>query len=150
MVIHILKWYPLLNHWGWVTQICVGKLNHHCFRKWHVASPVPKHYLNQCWHIITWTLGNKLQWNLNRNSNVFIQENPFENVICQGVVNFPSLNVLTYLKQQWLKSQAHNSWDVPKLVINCQLIFCIHFCHVSSIHVWSFIFHVCKHFICDC
>ena len=27
------------------------------------------------------TLGNKLQWNLNRNSFIFIQENAFENVV---------------------------------------------------------------------
>ena len=24
----------------------------------------PSHYLNQCWNIVNWTLGNKLQWNL--------------------------------------------------------------------------------------
>ena len=28
-----------------------------------------------------WTLGNKFQWNLNQNSCIFIQENPFENVV---------------------------------------------------------------------
>ena len=26
---------------------------------------------------------NKLQWNLNRNSNIFIQENAFESVVCE-------------------------------------------------------------------
>ena len=40
----------------------------------------PSHYLNQCWNIVNWTLGNKLQWNLNRNLNIFIEENAFENV----------------------------------------------------------------------
>ena len=30
---------------------------------------------------VNWTLGNKLQWNLNRNSCIFIQENAFENVV---------------------------------------------------------------------
>ena len=39
-----------------------------------------KHYLNQCWNIVNWTLGKKLQWNLNRNLYIFIQENAFENV----------------------------------------------------------------------
>ena len=24
---------------------------------------MPSHYLNQCWNIVNWTLGNKLQWN---------------------------------------------------------------------------------------
>ena len=33
------------------------------------AKPLPKHY--------------KLQWNLNQNSSIFIQENAFENVICK-------------------------------------------------------------------
>ena len=40
----------------------------------------PIHYLNQCWLTINWTLGNKLQWNCNRNSNTFI-EDTFENVV---------------------------------------------------------------------
>ena len=43
----------------------------------------PGHYLNQCWNIVNWTLGNKLQWNFNRNSNIFIEENTFENVVCE-------------------------------------------------------------------
>ena len=30
-----------------------------------------------------WTLGNKLQWNFNRNSNIFIQENALQNVVCE-------------------------------------------------------------------
>ena len=40
----------------------------------------PSHYLNQCWDIVKWTLRNKLQWNFNQNSNIFIQENAFESV----------------------------------------------------------------------
>ena len=37
----------------------------------------------QCWDIAKWTLRNKLQWNFNRYSNIFIQENAFENVVCE-------------------------------------------------------------------
>ena len=44
---------------------------------------MPSHYLNQCWNIVNWTLGNKHQWNFNRNSNIFIEENTFENVVCE-------------------------------------------------------------------
>ena len=46
---------------------------------------MPSHYLNlnQCWHIVSWTLGNKLQCNINGNSNIFIQENGLENVVCK-------------------------------------------------------------------
>ena len=42
---------------------------------------MPSHYLNQSWYIVNWTLRNKLQWNLNRNSYIFIQENAFENIV---------------------------------------------------------------------
>ena len=52
-------------------------------RKWHVVCSVASHYLNQCWIIVNWALRNKLQWNLNRNSYIFIQENAFENVVCE-------------------------------------------------------------------
>ena len=50
-------------------------INHHWFRQWLVAWPAPSHYLNQCWNIVNWTPRNKLQWNVNRNSYIFIQEN---------------------------------------------------------------------------
>ena len=43
----------------------------------------PSHYLNQCWNIVNWTLRNKLQWNFNRNSNIFIRENALENGVCE-------------------------------------------------------------------
>ena len=55
---------------GRVMQICVSKLT-------IIGSDngwsVPSHYLNQRWNIVDWTLGNKLQWNINRNSYFFIQ-----------------------------------------------------------------------------
>ena len=55
--------------------------NQHWFRLWLVAWTAPSHYLNQCWNIVNWTLKNKFQWNLNRNSYNFIQENASENVV---------------------------------------------------------------------
>ena len=66
-----------LTHWGRVTHICVGYLT-------IIGSDnslSPSHYLNQCWNIVNWTPRNKLQWNVNRNSYIFIQENPFENIV---------------------------------------------------------------------
>ena len=46
--------------------------NHHWFRQWLVVWLAPGHYyLNWCWNIVNWTLGNKNQWNLNRNSYIF-------------------------------------------------------------------------------
>ena len=43
------------------------------------AKPLSK----QCWNIVNWTLENKIQWNFNRNSNIFIQENAFEILVCE-------------------------------------------------------------------
>ena len=53
--------------------------NQHWFRQWLVTWTVQTHYLNQWWDIVDWTLRNKLQWNLNWNSYIFIKENAFEN-----------------------------------------------------------------------
>ena len=68
-----------LTHWGRVTHICVGKLT-------IIGSDngwsAPSHYLNQCWNIVNSNLRNKLQWNPRQNSFIFIQENAFENVVC--------------------------------------------------------------------
>ena len=44
------------------------------------AKPLPE----QCWLIVNWTQGNKFQWNLKRNYIIFIQENAFENIVCQN------------------------------------------------------------------
>ena len=44
---------------------------------------MPSHYLNQCSLIVNWTITNKLQWNSNQNTSLFIQENAFENVVCE-------------------------------------------------------------------
>ena len=51
--------------------------------------------LNQCWNFVNWTLRNKLQWNFNKNSNIFIQENVFESVVCEmaAILSLP----------QWVK-----------------------------------------------
>ena len=43
----------------------------------HSASMSYCHYLNQCWNIVNWTLGNKLRWNLDRNSYIFIKKKVF-------------------------------------------------------------------------
>ena len=66
-----------------VQHICISDLGQHWFRLWLVACSAPSHDLNQCWLIVNWTLRNKLQWNLNRNSIIFIQEIAFECVVCE-------------------------------------------------------------------
>ena len=69
-----------LTHWGQVTHICVSKLT---ITGSDDGLSQPNHYLNQCWNIVNWTLTNKLQWNVNRNSYIFIQENVSKNVVCK-------------------------------------------------------------------
>ena len=44
---------------------------------WHFA---PSRYLNQLWHLVNLTPGNKFQWDLNQNTTIFIQENSVEKV----------------------------------------------------------------------
>ena len=63
--------------------MCVGKLTIIGSDNGLVAWTAPSHYLNQCWNIVNWTLRDKLQWNFNRNSNIFIQENALENIVCE-------------------------------------------------------------------
>ena len=70
---------PLLLH------ICVSELGQHWFRYLLVTYSAPSHYLNQCWVIANWTLSNKLQWNFNHNSKLFIHENASKNIVCEMV-----------------------------------------------------------------
>ena len=73
-----------LTHLPLVLHICIGELGQHWFRWWLVVYWVPSHYLNQCYDIVNWTIRNKLQWKLNQNSSIFIQENAFQNVCESG------------------------------------------------------------------
>ena len=57
-----------------MTHICVDNLTI------IGADQATSHNLNQCRNLVNWTLRNKFQWNLNRNSYIFILENAFENV----------------------------------------------------------------------
>ena len=50
---------------------------------WLVAWSAPSHCLKQCWNIVNWTLRNKLQWNFNQNTKLFIHENASENILCK-------------------------------------------------------------------
>ena len=43
-----------------------------------MALLAPSHYLNQCWFIVKSTIRDQMQWNLNKNATILIQENQFE------------------------------------------------------------------------
>ena len=79
-----------LTHRGWVTQICISRPGHHCFKKWFVACSAPNHYLDQCSPVVDWTLGNKFYWNLYQNTTVFTPETAFQNV---SLTRWPPLSV---------------------------------------------------------
>ena len=68
----------LLTYWGGVPHICVSKVTLVQTMTWRRE---PSHCLNQCCNIVDWILRNKLLWNLNQNSNTFILENEFQNVV---------------------------------------------------------------------
>ena len=51
--------------------------------------------LNQSWNIVNWTLKNKIQSNPNGNLYILIQENRFENVVCERRPFCLSINVLS-------------------------------------------------------
>ena len=74
--------------------------NQHWFRQWLVAWSAPSHYQNQCWNIVNKTLRNELQWIFCRNSNIFIQENAFESVVCEKAA------ILS--RPQWVNWTTHN------------------------------------------
>ena len=69
-----------LTHWGRVSHKCVGKLT--IIGSDNGLSP-GRRQANQWWNIVNWTPGNKLQWILHGNWYIFIQENAFENVVCE-------------------------------------------------------------------
>ena len=68
-----------VTHWGRVTHICVGDY-------WLKNDLPPGRRQAIIWTnaeiVVIWNIKNKLQWNFNRNSHIFIQENTFETVVC--------------------------------------------------------------------
>ena len=70
-----------LAHFPLVPHICVDELDQHCFRWWLAAWTAPSHYLNQFWYIVNWIPRNVFQQNFTWNSNIFSQENAFEQIL---------------------------------------------------------------------
>ena len=69
-----------------MLHICIGDLGQHAIGSGKGLAP-------NRWQAITWTnadllstLGNKFQWKCSWNSNIFMQENAFENVVCEMAV----------------------------------------------------------------
>ena len=77
---------PLSTHLPLVPYICVSESYQHWFRKWLVHYLAPN--LDQCWHIVNWTIRSKLQWNFNQNTKLFIHENAPEIMVCEMAAIF--------------------------------------------------------------
>ena len=71
----------ILTHWGRVTHTCVSKLT--IIGTDNGLPPAPSQYLNQYWNIVNSNFRNRRQWNRKRNSQISIQRNAFENVVCE-------------------------------------------------------------------
>ena len=71
-----------------------------------VAYSTPCHYLNHCWAIINWTLTDKLQWNFNQNTKLFIYKNTPENIIWEMAA------ILS--RGKWVNIKYHLSFLRPK------------------------------------
>ena len=92
------------------------------------AKPLSEPMLEYCWL----TIRNKLQWNLYRNSHIFIQEIAFENVVCEMASFYLGLNVLIKplfkLLHGWVITQ-HTS-DMSNVLYT--LLLCISMKHSSA------------------
>ena len=49
----------------------------------HLFGAKPLYKPIKCWFIANWTLRDKLQWNFNQNTKLFIHENASENIVCE-------------------------------------------------------------------
>ena len=104
----------------------------------------PSHYLNQCCNIDSWTLGNKFQWNHNRNSYIQIEENAFENVVCENRGNFVRASMSK--KQTWkaLFSKSQNAATIRKdkhykyIFMNSDCGILCNFAMVALYKIWCF------------
>ena len=97
-----------MTHWGRVTHICVSKLT--IIGSDNGLSPGRRQAItcSNAVYIFNWTLRNELQWNLNRNVYIFIQENVFETVVCEMTLCV-GLNVSMDIKKtQQSLNRMHN------------------------------------------
>ena len=77
-----------------MPHICVSKLA--IISSDNGLSPGRRHYLNQWWNIVNSKLRNKLQWNLKRNSYIFIKKMHLKMSSGKSLPFCLGLNVLTH------------------------------------------------------
>ena len=80
-------------------------------------------YLNQCWEIVYWTLRNKLQWNFNQNTKLFIHKNASENTVCKMVAILPTGRWVKEFSNHGFKTDCNTSNSIHCGAIITQSIF---------------------------
>ena len=106
----------------------------------------PSHYLNHCWNIVNWTLRKKLQWNLNRNWNIFIQEKALENVVWKmtAILSRPQC-----LKDPLYFNIDKDHWCLTANLLAVQILshsrysICFQILVVILKYTWKIILHDC-------
>ena len=127
----------VLTHLLLVWHICVGESDQHWFRSRLLACLAPSNYLNQCLLIFYQTPGNKFQWNLNRNSIIFIQRNVFENVVCEMAAILSRGDELTCLSLTVIICDSTRCWIIFKLNTTITISVDIYQCVILSNHTYS-------------
>ena len=96
-----------------------------------VAWTAPSHYLNQCWNMVNETLRN-IQWNINRNSYIFIKENGLENVVCEMTSILSRPQCVNRFLEKNPKKQAY-------VILGCRQFF-VYRCYMGTLlpHVKRF------------
>ena len=64
-----------------VPHTCVSESGQLWFRQWLIVYSSPSYYLNQYSVFVNGTHRNKLKWNHNKNTKLFIHENASENIV---------------------------------------------------------------------
>ena len=112
----------------------------HWFRQWLVAWPAPSHYLNQFWLIVNWTLRNKLPWNSNQNTKVFIHKNAFECVVCEKAAilyNGIWLNILWSQFSYSSSPSGQSLWPLQTQWLSMQMPWAVQLNSSSSHSGWK-------------
>ena len=105
----------VLTHWGRVMHICVSKLT--IIDSENGLSPGRRQAIIWTNAGVNKTLRNKLQWNINWNSNIFINKNAFESVFCEmaSILSLPQcVNIshclsLRICRRRWRRTSPQSS-----------------------------------------
>ena len=121
-----------------MTHICIGKLT--IIGADNGLSPGRRQVIIwTCWNIVNWTLRNKLHWNFNRNSNIFIQENALESVVCEmaTILSRPQcVNVRVFAMMYKLSRRIGPHYNGTWLYMHKDFVFFLCITEFSLHSVW--------------